>query len=68
MAYTQADLDAIDAEIASLRTVKATAFGDQSTTFRNLDELYKERDRIARAIDGSSAPPRGRFAVTTKGF
>jgi hypothetical protein len=61
---TQADLDAIDAEIAEIRTVKATTFDNQSTTFRDLDELYKERDRIARLITGTV---RTRYAATSKG-
>lgn len=64
MAYTQADLDAIDAEIATIRTVKATTFGDQGMTFRDLNELYKERERIARAI---ASVPRTRYAATSKG-
>lgn len=64
MAVTQADLDAIDAEIAQLRTVKATAFGDQSITFRDLGELYKERERVARLLAGGS---RTRYAATRKG-
>lgn len=65
MAYTQADLDAIDAEIATIRTVKATTFGDQSTTFRDLKELYAERERIARAL--TSGGSRTRVAAVRKG-
>lgn len=65
MSYTQADLDALDAEIATIRTVKSTAFADQQTTFRDLDELYRERERIARAIAGGS---RTRYAATSKGI
>jgi hypothetical protein len=64
---TQADLDAIDAEIAAVRTVKSTAFGDQSTTFRDLDELYRERERIARAIGTTAGVPRTRLGVFSKG-
>ena len=64
MPYTQADLDLIDAEIASIRTIKATTFDNQSTTFRDLSDLYKERDRIARLISGSI---RTRYAATSKG-
>jgi len=64
MAYTQADLDAIDAEIATIRTVKSTTIDGQSTTFRDLDELYRERERIARTIAGGS---RTRYAATSKG-
>ena len=66
MAYTQADLDAIDAEIATIRSVKAASFGDQSTTFRDLDELYKERERIARAVAGVTS--RTRYGSTSKGL
>lgn len=65
MAYTQADLDALDAEIAKVRLVKTQSFSDQSTTFRDLDELYKERERIARAIAGGG---RVRLASTRKGL
>lgn len=64
MAYTQADLDALDAEIAKVRLVKSTAFSDQQTTFRDLDELYRERERIARAVAGGGS--RTRFASVTK--
>lgn len=67
---TQADLDAIDAEIATIRTVKATSFGDQSTTFRDLDELYTERARLALAIDldAGVSLSRTRYAATSKGL
>jgi hypothetical protein len=67
MAYTQADLDAIDAEIARIRTVRQTTFGDQSTTFRDLDELYAERARVAQAISVSAGTPRTRLASFSKG-
>ena len=64
MAFTQADLDAIDEEIRKVRTVKSQTFSDQQITYRDLDELYKERDRIARAIAGGN---RTRYAATSKG-
>jgi len=67
MAYTQADLDTIDAEIAKVRTVKATSLADRSVTFRSLDELTKERARVAAAIAQSSGTSRVRFAATSKG-
>jgi hypothetical protein len=67
MAYTQADLDALDAEIDTIRSVKAMSFGDQSTTFRDLDELYRERERIARAISAAAGRSTTRYAVTNKG-
>jgi hypothetical protein len=64
MAYSQADLDALDAEIAAIRTVKATSFADQSTTFRDLDELLKLRAVMAASISGAV---RTRYAATRKG-
>lgn len=64
MAYTQADLDALDADIAKVRLVKSTTFSDQSTTFRDLDELLKLRAIMAQAVSGGS---RTRFAATDKG-
>ncbi len=63
MAYTQADLDALDAEIATIRMVKATTFDNQSTTFRDLDELLKLRTVMAQSIAGAV---RTRYAVVRK--
>jgi hypothetical protein len=67
MAYTQADLDALDAEIAKVRVVKTMAFSDSSATFRDLDELYRERERISRAIATAAGGSRTRYASTSKG-
>lgn len=68
MAYTQADLDAIDVEIGKIRTIKATSLADRSVTFRSLDELTKERARIAAAIAQASGTSRVRHAATSKGI
>lgn len=68
MAYTQADLDALDAEIATVRTVKSTTFGDQSTTFRDLDELLKLRSVMKQQLDSlTTGGSRTRFAGFRKG-
>lgn len=68
MAYTQADLDALDEEIAAVRTVKSTAFSDQSTTFRDLDELLKLRALMAQEINSTAGRSRSiRYAATSKG-
>ena len=67
MAYSQADLDAIDAEIASLRTVDSMTKADQTVRFRSLDELTRERARIAAAIATASGSSRIRYASTSKG-
>lgn len=67
MAYTQADLDALDAEIATIRTVKVTSTADQSTTFRDLDELLTLRAVMAQQIAVAASGTRTRFAATSKG-
>jgi hypothetical protein len=68
MAYTQADIDALDLEIAKVRTVKASAHGDQSATFRDLDEMLKLRALMAQAVAASSGGTRTRLAATSKGI
>lgn len=67
MAYTQADLDALDAEINAIRTVDSQTNADRSVKFRPLDELYRERARIAQAIAASAGATRTRYASTSKG-
>lgn len=67
MAYTQADLDALDAEIAAIRTAKATSSGDQSTTFRDLDELLTLRAVMQSSITTAAGQTRTRYAATSKG-
>lgn len=67
MAYTQADLDAFDAEIATIRTAAATSSGDQSTTFRKLDEMLALRALMAASITTAAGQTRTRYAATSKG-
>lgn len=63
MAYTQADLDALDAQILAAGAVKSTTFADQSTTFRDLSEMLKLRALIAASLAGN----RTRYGATQKG-
>lgn len=67
MAYVQADLDAIDAEIGKIRSVESTTIADRSVKFRPLDELYRERARIAQAISAAAGRTRTRYVSTSKG-
>lgn len=68
MAYTQSDLLALDTEIASVRTIKATTFSDQSTTFRSLDELLRLRTVMIAEIGlAANSGSRTRYASTSKG-
>jgi hypothetical protein len=67
MAYTQADLDALDAEIAKVRLIDSTAFADQSTKFRSLEELLMLRSVMAQSIATGAGTSRTRLAATSKG-
>lgn len=67
MAYTQADVDALDVKIAAAGAVKATTFGDQSTTFRDLDEMLKLRALMVQSIAAAAGRSTTRYAATRKG-
>ena len=67
MAWTQSQLDAIEAAIASGElTVR---FGDRTVTYRSMDELLQARAVIKESIDASAgnATDRIAFAQTSKG-
>ena len=62
--YTQAELDTLDAEIATVRLIKNRTHGDRSTTFRDLNELLELRALMARDIQGGGG---SRVAAFNKG-
>jgi len=67
MAWTQTQLDAVEAAIASGElTVR---FGDRTVTYRSMDELLQARGVIkdALASEVGSATDRFSFAQTSKG-
>jgi hypothetical protein len=64
MAWTQADLDALDAQILAAGVVQTDSHSDKSTTFRSVDDLKKLRQMMAAQI---GARPRTRYATTDKG-
>lgn len=68
MAFTQSDLDRIDQALAS-GTLSSMTFGEQTYTFRSVDDLLKLRAVIARAIAAGASPgPSGtRYGATSKG-
>lgn len=74
MAFTQTDLDAVNAAVAS-GELKIEVAG-RMVTYRSIDELIKARDLIqaelaATATAGTSAVRRGSYAVrfsTARGF
>lgn len=63
MAYTQADLDRIEAQIAAVE--KAVQFENRKVDYRPLDELLKQRDVIKNSLE-SSATTRCTYASFTK--
>jgi len=67
MAWSQAQIDAIEAAIASGElTVR---FGDRTVTYRSMEELLQARAVITEAIAAASgtATDRFSFAQTSKG-
>lgn len=60
MAFTAADLTAIDAAIASGELVVKK--GDRQVTYRSMDELQKARQMISDALASSTGGLRHRLA------
>lgn len=70
MAYTQADLDKLNADIAAIGTVKSTTVADQTTDFRALDEMLRLRALMAAEIAAAVSTTGGsrtRYASVGKG-
>lgn len=56
MAFTQADLDAMDQRIATAR--KRVENGDQAVTEHDITQLVQARAHIARVLTAATAPTR----------
>lgn len=67
MAWTQADLDKLDAALANGSAVQTIAFADQSFTFRSIDEMLKLRAVMAQALNAAAGGSAYRLAATSKG-
>ena len=67
MAWTQAQLDAIEAAIASGEL--PVRFGDRTVTYRSMEELLQARSLIKEALaaESGTATDRFSFAQTLKG-
>lgn len=70
MAYTQAQLDEIDAVIHKLTIsgVKSTTYQGDTVTYRDLKELREQRGIIASAVADATSGPASRtwFAQQTR--
>ena len=68
MAWTQSDLDALDAALAAGGVLEQITFADQSFTFRSIDDMLKLRSVIAAALAAVGSTSSGyRLATTSKG-
>ena len=66
MAWTQADVDALQTAIADGRGARTIAFSDQSVTFNSIPDMLALLAAMQAAVNGTSHP-RFRVAVTSKG-
>ena len=69
MAWTQADLDAFDAELKKRGAITGfTSLSGESVSFASPDETMRFRAKLAALVGQSATPPRNiRYAVTDKG-
>ncbi len=65
MAWTQADLDALEAAIADGRGAKQISFQDQTVQFGSVSEMLALRATMKREVDTTAT--NYRLAVTRKG-
>lgn len=65
MAWTQADLDKLDAAMASGAVIQRMRFADQEWEFRSADDMLKLRAVIAQAVAAGAGATR--LAATSKG-
>jgi hypothetical protein len=68
MAWTQSDIDILQAAITSGKGAKSITFADQSVSFHSIDEMLKllavMRQEVLAGVGGS----RTRYASIGKGF
>lgn len=68
MAFTQADLDVLDAAILQGGMVRTLSFQDQSVSFSSLDDMFRLRAIIVDSLaPAGTAPSNYRYVVTDKG-
>jgi hypothetical protein len=65
MAWTQADLDRLDAALAGAAAIQRMKFADQEFEFRSIDDMLKLRSVVAQAVSNQAGAYR--VASTSKG-
>lgn len=67
MAFTQSDVDKLEAAIAASGSMSSMTFGGQTFTFRSIEEQYALLDRTSAFIRSAAGGKRTRYIVTDKG-
>ena len=65
MAWTQADIDKLDAAIAT--GAKVVQFSDQRIEYQDVDDMLKARSLMAREVNAADIQTT-RYAATSKGL
>jgi len=66
MAWTQADIDALDAAIKSGHT--EVSFRDRTVKYRSINEMMKIRRIMANSVTSKSLNDKASYAKTSKGL
>lgn len=67
MAFTAADVEALERAIADGRGARTISFGDQSVTFNSIAEMFELRNTMLSIVSETAGLSRTRFASTSKG-
>lgn len=67
MAWTSADVTALERAIAAGQGARSITFADQTITFNTIDEMLKLRAVMLQELNANSGGSRTRYAATSKG-
>jgi hypothetical protein len=67
MSWTQSDIDALKAAIAGGAVLQSMTFGDQTFTFRSMDEMLQALAQMQADVSVATGAGRSRLAATSKG-
>jgi hypothetical protein len=68
MAWTQSDIDILQAAITSGKGAKSITFADQSVSFHSIDEMLKLLAVMRQEVLAGAGGSRTRYASIGKGF
>lgn len=67
MAWTQTDIDTLQAAIAAGGAVKSMTIGDRTVTFNTIDDMLKLLSVMQASVTTAAGTSRTRYAATSKG-